>query len=114
MSNRDDQIRQDNPSAMGGTQPSADLSIPAGATVYDVAGEKLGKVSGGIALGEYFRLEKGLIFPHEYYVPKSVIARIDADGVHLNVAKDEVKNSGWDHQPTDSVQTLGHSDESSV
>jgi hypothetical protein len=114
MSYRDDQMRQTDPSVMGGAQSSADLSIPAGATVYDVAGEKVGKVSGGIALGEYFRLEKGLIFPHEYYVPKSAIVRIDADGVHLNVAKDEVKNSGWDHRPTDSVQTLGHSDEASV
>ena len=82
MSYQDDQIR-------------ANLSVPAGATVYDVSGEKLGKVSGGIALGDDFRLEKGLIFPHEYYVPKSAIARIDVDGVHLNVTKDDVKNSGW-------------------
>ena len=95
MSYQDDQI-------------SANLSVPAGATVYDVSGEKLGKVSGGIALGDYFRLEKGLIFPHEYYVPKSAIARIDADGVHLNVTKDDVKTSGWDQRPTESVATLGH------
>ena len=33
-----------------GDQISANLSVPAGATVYDVSGEKLGKVSGGIAL----------------------------------------------------------------
>jgi hypothetical protein len=117
VDNRDDQIRQtgaNDPSAMGGTQPSGDLSIPAGATVYDVGGEKLGKVSGGIALGEYFRLEKGLIFPHEYYVPKSAIARIDADGVYLNVTKDEVKSSGWDHRPTESVEALGHHEEPRV
>jgi len=117
MSNRDDQMRQtdpNDPSAMGGYQSSGDLSVPAGATVYDVSGEKLGKVSGGIALGDYFRLEKGLIFPHEYYVPKSAISRIDADGVYLNVTKDDVKTSGWDQRPTESVQTLGHNEEPSV
>jgi hypothetical protein len=117
VDNRDDQVRQtdaSNPSAMGGEQSSGDLSVPAGATVYDVSGEKLGKVSGGIALGDYFRLEKGLIFPHEYYVPKSAIARIDPDGVHLNVSKDDVKNSGWDQRPAESVETLGHHEESQV
>ena len=101
MSYQDDQI-------------SANLSVPAGATVYDVSGEKLGKVSGGIALWEYFRLEKGLIFPHEYYVPKSAIARIDADGVHLNVSKDDVKTSGWDQRPTESVEMLSHDEEPQV
>jgi hypothetical protein len=111
MSNSDDQVQQNTPSAMGGSQASGDLSVPAGATVYDVSGEKLGKVSGGIALGEYFRLEKGLIFPHEYYVPKSAVARIDANGVYLTVTKDEVKNSGWDQRPTESVETLGHQDQ---
>ena len=99
---------------MGGYETSGNLSVPAGATVYDVSGEKLGKVSGGIALGEYFRLEKGLIFPHEYYVPKSAIARIDMEGIYLNVTKSDVKDSGWDHRPTESVEPLGHHDEPQV
>jgi len=111
MSNRDDQIRQNDPSALGGNQTSGSLSIPAGATVYDVSGEKLGKVSGGIALGDSFRLEKGLLFPHEYYVPKSAIARIDPNGVYLSVTKDDIKNRGWDQRPTESVETLGHHEE---
>jgi hypothetical protein len=95
-------------------QISANLSVPAGATVYDVAGEKLGKVSGGIALGEYFRLEKGMLFPHEYYVPKSAIARIDPDGVHLNVMKDDLKHRGWDHPPVENVEGLGANEEPQV
>jgi hypothetical protein len=117
VDNRDDQMRQNepnDPSVMGGDQVSRNVGIPAGATVYDMSGEKLGKVSGGIALGDYFRLEKGLIFPHEYYVPKSAISRIDPDGVYLNVSKDDVKNSGWDQRPTESVETLGHYEEPSV
>ena len=63
---------------------------------------------------EYFRLEKGLIFPHEYYVPKSAIARIDADGVHLNVTKDDVKTSGWDQRPTESVEMPSHDEEPQI
>jgi hypothetical protein len=54
MSSREDPMQQDEPSARGGSQSSATLNVPAGATVYDLSGEKLGKVSGGIALGEYF------------------------------------------------------------
>jgi hypothetical protein len=114
MSNPEDQSRQQDPSALGGSQRSASLSVPAGATVYDVSGEKLGKVAGGIALWEYFRLEKGLLFHHDYYVPKSAIARIDPDGVHLNVTKDDIKNRGWDHPPTASVEALGHHEDPQV
>jgi hypothetical protein len=117
VDNPDDQMRHNDPndpSTMSGEQSTAILSVPAGATVYDVAGEKLGKVGGGIALGDYFRLERGLLFPHEYYVPKSAIARIDVDGVHLNVTKDDIKTSGWDQPPTESVETLGHHEEPQV
>jgi hypothetical protein len=114
MPYQDEQMWQTDPSGMGGSQSSASLSVPAGATVYAVAGEKLGKVGGGLALGEYFRLERGLLFPHEYYVPKSAIARIAPDGVHLTVTKDDVKSSGWDHPPTESVEALGHHEEPQV
>ena len=54
MDNRDDQMRQNDPndpSGVGGYQTSGNLSIPAGATVYDVSGEKLGKVSGELLSG---------------------------------------------------------------
>jgi hypothetical protein len=107
MNNRDDELQQSDPSALGGGQASASPSIPAGATIYDVSGEKLGKVGAGIALGDYFRLEKGLLFPHEYYVPKSAISLIDAEGVHLNVTKEEMKNSGWENPPLERRVTFG-------
>jgi hypothetical protein len=54
-------------------QIGANLIVPAGATVYDVSGQKLGKVAGGIAQREYFYLERGLLFHHDYYVPKRVL-----------------------------------------
>ncbi len=108
--NCNDQIRPNDPSAMGGYQASESMSIPAGAIVFDVSGEKLGKVAGGIALQECFRLERGVLFHHDYYISKSAIARIDAAGVHLNVTHDEIKTSGWDHPPSDS-ENLDHHEE---
>jgi hypothetical protein len=114
MSNSDEEVRRDDPSAMGRPQAGGSLNVPAGATVYDMSGEKLGKVAAGIALDDYFRLEKGLLFPQEYYIPKSAITRIEADGVHLNVAKGDIKNRGWDHPPSGSVQALGHNEEPQI
>jgi hypothetical protein len=47
-------------------------------------------------------------------VEELAVARIDVDGVYLNVSKDDVKNSSWDHRPTESVETLGHYEEPQV
>jgi hypothetical protein len=107
MNNRDDETQRSDPSATGGAQANASLSIPAGATVYDVSGAKLGKVGAGLALGDYFRLEKGLLFSQEYYIPKSAISRIDPDGVHLNVTKEDMKSSGWNNPPLERRVTFG-------
>jgi hypothetical protein len=90
---------------------SANLGVPAGATVYDVSGEKLDKVSGGTAFGDYYRLEKGPFFLQEYYIPKSAISRIDPDGICLTVTRDDVKNSGWDYLPSESVEMPSHVEE---
>jgi hypothetical protein len=68
-------------------------------TVYDVNGEKIGAVSGYTTSGAYFKLEKGLIFHHDYYVPMSAVSRIDPDGVYLTVLKDDIKDRGWDNPP---------------
>jgi hypothetical protein len=40
-------------------------------------------------------------------VRKSAIIRMDATGIHRDVTNDEVRNSGWDLQPTESVEALG-------
>jgi hypothetical protein len=66
-------------------------------TVYDVNGDKIGKVRGASASADYFTLEKGMLFPRDYYVPTSAVTRIDPDGVYLNVAKDDIENRGWDN-----------------
>jgi hypothetical protein len=98
MSTRDDDIRRNDPAAMGG-YPSSSQRLADDMTVYDVNGEKIGKVSGYTTSGSYFKLEKGLLFHHDYYVPMSAVSRIDPDGVYLTVLKDDIKDRGWENPP---------------
>jgi hypothetical protein len=72
-----------------------------------VNAEKIGKVSGASASADYFTLEKGMLFPRDYYVPMSAVTRIDPDGVYLNVAKDDIKNRGWEYPPLERRETFG-------
>ncbi|HEY7019651.1 MAG TPA: DUF2171 domain-containing protein [Ktedonobacterales bacterium] len=108
MNDRDDQmLRRNDPSAMGGSQTSGSQRLTDDMTVYDVNGEKIGKVIGATTSADYFTLEKGLIFHHDYYVPMSAVSRLDPDGVYLNIAKDDIKNRGWENPPLERRETFG-------
>jgi hypothetical protein len=93
MDNRDDQVRQNDPSAMGGYQTSGSQRIVNGMTVFDVNGEKLGKVTGANAR-RLFHSQEGDDLHPRLLRPMSAVARIDPDGVYLNVAKNDIKNRG--------------------
>jgi uncharacterized protein (TIGR02271 family) len=80
-----------------------DYQIGEGAQVRSADDEKLGKV---VAVQqEYLVVEKGFLFPTDYYVPTSAIANYDGDTVYLNVGKDDALNSGWNLVPDDTVGT---------
>ena len=98
MTTRDDDLRRNGPSAMGGNSTS-NQRLADDMPVYDVNGEKIGKVSGYTTSSNYFKLEKGLLFHHDYYVPMSAVSRIDPDGVYLTVRKDDIKDRGWENPP---------------
>jgi len=99
MTTRDDDILRNDPSTMGGYSSSGSDRIADGMTVFDETGDKIGIVSGYTANGSYFTLQKGLLFPRDYYVPMSAVSRIDPDGVYLNVRKDDIKDRGWENPP---------------
>jgi hypothetical protein len=99
MTTRDDDMRRNDPTAMGGYSTSGNQRLADDMTVYDVNGEKIGKVSGYTTSSNYFKLEKGLLFHHDYYVPMSAVSRIDPNGVYLNVLKDDIKDRGWENPP---------------
>jgi hypothetical protein len=92
---------------MGGSSASGSQRITDGTTVYDVSGDKVGLVSRATASADYFTLEKGMLFPRDYYVPMSAVSRIDPDGVYLNVAKDDIKKRDWENPPLERRETFG-------
>lgn len=73
--------------------------IAEGTTVYDAGGDKVGTVSEHNTQGGYLVLHKGWLFPKDVYVPLNAIGRADADGVYLNMYKDDLKNQNWDMPP---------------
>ena len=65
--------------------------------VYSADGEDLGDVE-EVREG-YLVVRKGLLFPHEHYIPFAAITRVEPDSVYLNVTKDQVEQQGWDEAP---------------
>ncbi len=87
--------------------------ITEGTTVYDAAGEKIGRVRGSDAQGGYLDVEKGWLFPKDVYIPLSAIARSDADGVYLTLYKDDLSANTYAQPPqgggmrtTQTVETM--------
>jgi len=70
-----------------------------GTPVYDSVGDKLGTVSSQNVEGAYLVVKKGIFFPHDVYVPLQSIARNDADGIYLNMTKDQALNQDWQNPP---------------
>ena len=73
--------------------------ILTGAEVFGADGDKLGTVAE--VYPGYIVVEKGFIFPTDYYIPRSAIASADSDRVYLNVSKDAALGHGWDTRPVD-------------
>jgi hypothetical protein len=77
------------PAGYDGTVPRADDDerILAGADVFGRDGERVGTVA-DIGRG-YFLVQDGLFTIKSMYLPRSIVARVDEEGVHLSVAKVE-------------------------
>ncbi len=81
-------------------QISADLELTGGTPVFDVNGEKLGEIATPAMHGDYFIVEKGLIFTSQLFVPLNAIHARDANGVYLNLSKDDLQRGQGDVPPT--------------
>lgn len=81
------------------------ITVREGATVYAADGEKIGKVIGYD--GQSLTVEKGWLFPSDYYVPASMIASQSGDDLYLSVTKDQALNSDWTNIPAGDVTTTG-------
>lgn len=80
--------------------PLGGPSLVEGTPVFDVANENVGKVSAQDAQAGCLVIQKGWLFPHELYVPFRFIASQDANGVYLNLSKNELKEDRWQVPPT--------------
>jgi hypothetical protein len=74
-------------------------TYPPGVSVYDALGEKLGTVSDRQDKDGFLVVHKGLLFGHNAYIPRAAIERSDADGVHLRVSKDDLKDMNQTPMP---------------
>ena len=73
--------------------------IPAGTTVYDVTGEKIGTVREQNFDGAYLMVEKGWLFTKDFYVPLSLIGRTDAESVYLTISKADLNDPRYESPP---------------
>jgi uncharacterized protein (TIGR02271 family) len=79
--------------------PYAQTQINPGAEVFGADGEKVGTIAA--VYPAYIVVEKGWVFPTDYYIPWSAIASADPDRVSLALSKDATLTRGWDVRPVD-------------
>lgn len=78
---------------------SGNVKVPEGIEVYSSDGEKLGKVIQSTA--NTIVVEKGFLFPTDYFIPTSAIERMGDDRVVLSVTKDDALSRGWENEPVE-------------
>jgi hypothetical protein len=64
-----------------------------GPKVYDAEGKEVGRVYQYDPAGGWMVVEKGTLFPKDLFIPVTAVAYLDADGVHLRVTKDVLKDA---------------------
>jgi len=72
-----------------------------GATVNDMAGEKIGTLHAYDPQGGYITVQKGFLFHKDLYIPVSAVQNTDTDGtVQLSLYKDDLAGDRYDNPPT--------------
>jgi len=80
--------------------PEVLSSVPVGTHVYDVTGDKVGSIAEYNPQSGYMVVEKGWLFHTDLYVPLTLIATTDDQGVYLKVTKDDLKADQYTNPPT--------------
>jgi hypothetical protein len=75
------------------------LQIVEGMTVFDAAGDKVGKLDIYNPEGGFLDIRKGWIFPKDIYVPVRAVARTDADGIYLGLYKEDLEHAEYAPPP---------------
>ncbi len=80
-------------------EPPVAHSYVEGTPVLDSQGEKIGVVGQPETLGNYLVVQKGWLFPDELYIPLNLIHAQDANGIYLNLSKEELQDDQWKVPP---------------
>ena len=79
------------PSPQETTVFSSDQPFVEGMPVFDAGGEKIGHVADQKVEGNSLVVQKGWLFPEDFYVPLSAVERNGAEGVFLRLSKGEIQ-----------------------
>ena len=90
------------------------LHIVEGMTVFDAAGEKVGKLDTYNPEGGFLDVRKGWLFPKDIYVPVRAVARSDADGIYLGLYKEDLERAEYAPTPEQADATGDTSGTTSV
>ena len=77
-----------------------------GDVVFAADETKLGKVVAfypDMTQPTHLVVEKGVLFPTDYFVPLDAVTNYDGEHIYLGVTKDEAAARGWDRQPVGPV-----------
>ncbi|HLV98217.1 MAG TPA: hypothetical protein VKT82_06015 [Ktedonobacterales bacterium] len=80
-------------------EPLVAHSYVAGTPVLDAHGEKVGMVAEPETRGNYLVVQKGWLFTSKLYIPLSEIHAQDANGIYLNLTKEQLKDDQWKVPP---------------
>jgi hypothetical protein len=78
--------------------PIADSYVE-GTPVLDAHGEKVGVIGPAETRGNYLVVQKGWLFTYELYIPVSEIHAQDANGIYLNLTKEQLQEDQWKVPP---------------
>jgi hypothetical protein len=67
--------------------------------VLDAQGEKVGVVGAPPVQGNCLVVKQGWLFTHELYLPLSALHAQDANGIYLNLSKEELQDEQWKIPP---------------
>lgn len=81
------------------------LRYAGGAAVYDLNGDKIGTLTNVDPQGGYLVAQHGLFFPHDVYIPSSAVTNSDADGIYLNLSKDDLGDERYKTPPALSAES---------
>jgi len=66
-----------------------------GKMAYDANREKIGTVTVHNMQSGYFVAQKGMLFPHDVYIPVGAVTRADASSVYLNLTNDQLRDERY-------------------